>query len=332
MAPSRTVFVANLAFDVSEEQLANVFSEVGPVQSAEIKFDNQTGRPKGYAFVTFYDEATAISAIRNLRDTNVNGRTLRIELSNDDPASSRRRRDHGPPAPVNRDLTPPVHAPYRDEPNIDLYNLPQGQEVLPGEKATDVISRTLAAVTPGQMQEVMAGVKTLITSHPEQARQLLASQPQLAYALFQAMLLMKIVDPSILQRISPLPPAAPPTNFPPVSQAPTSFPPYPPTQSAPTYPAVPAQTYATAPATAQTSYPAATAQPSYGYPPVQQPTQPTQPALPAHLQTALASLPEDQRAMLTQVLQLTPDQINRLDAGQKATIMQLRQQFLGAAA
>jgi hypothetical protein len=42
-------------------------------------------------------------------------------------------------------------------------------------------------------------VQTLITTQPDQARQLLASKPQLAYALFQAMLLMNIVDPSVLQ-------------------------------------------------------------------------------------------------------------------------------------
>lgn len=42
-------------------------------------------------------------------------------------------------------------------------------------------------------------VQTLIATQPDQARQLLASKPQLAYALFQAMLLMNIVDPSVLQ-------------------------------------------------------------------------------------------------------------------------------------
>jgi len=37
--------------------------------------------------------------------------------------------------------------------------LPPGQDVPPGVKATDVISKTLAAISPGQMQEVMAGMK-----------------------------------------------------------------------------------------------------------------------------------------------------------------------------
>lgn len=46
---------------------------------------------------------------------------------------------------------------------------------------------------------VSANGQTLIETQPDQARQLLQSKPQLAYALFQAMLLMNIVDASVLQ-------------------------------------------------------------------------------------------------------------------------------------
>lgn len=40
---AKTIFVPNIPYDVSEEQLANTFSEAGPVQNVEIKFDPQTG-------------------------------------------------------------------------------------------------------------------------------------------------------------------------------------------------------------------------------------------------------------------------------------------------
>ncbi|KAK4683782.1 hypothetical protein P7C73_g6445, partial [Tremellales sp. Uapishka_1] len=237
----------------------------------------------------------------------------------------------------------PLHGNGNDEPlpggRIDFNMLPPGVDVLPGQKATDAISKTLAAISPGQMQDVMAGMKTLVTTQPDQARQLLAAKPQLAYALFQAMLLMNIVDPAVLQRIKPIPnaapPAPPPQAYPPAQSyppyqapAPTAYPPYPP---APT------------PATAPYRPPATTS--SYAPPP---PTMPPQnysgggyaapPPLVqngmAQAQAALATsgLPEEQKAMLLQVLQLTPDQINALDPAQKASIMALRQQFLGAAA
>lgn len=56
--------------------------------------------------------------------------------------------------------------PTRDEPyppplpdgRVDLQLLPQGQDI-PGQKGTDAISKTLAGINPGQMQDVMAAMK-----------------------------------------------------------------------------------------------------------------------------------------------------------------------------
>lgn len=193
---------------------------------------------------------------------------------------------------------------------MDLNQLPPGQDLGPGQKATDAISKTLADVNPGQMQEVMASVKNFIATQPEQARQLLTSRPQLAYALFQAMLLMNIVDPSVLQRIQPLPPtqagagaAASAGTYPPPAgnaypayqaqnTAPASFPPYPPAQPASSNYGPPAGAAGynappPAPAPAQQQY--------GGYPPAQPAAAPTPPPLPPSTQAALAGLPEDQR-------------------------------------
>ncbi|OCF55048.1 hypothetical protein L486_07158 [Kwoniella mangroviensis CBS 10435] len=335
---SRTIFVANIPYDVSEEQLASTFSEAGPVNNVEIKFDPQTGRSKGYAFVQFYDEATALSAVRNLQEVPVNGRNLRVELSTDEPGPRRGGRGSrggipGHPAedtpPRGYDAGPPVN-------RVDLSALPEGAPLPHAANATDSISKTLATVTPGQMQDVMASMKSLITTNPEQARQLLSSKPQLAYALFQAMLLMNIVDPSVLQRIQPLPATAPPppSNYPPPAQ--NAYPAYPPASSGPSYPPGGA---GYRPPPQQGGYNSAPPAAGYGTPSYGATTPaPPQPpasgmaALPPSAQQALATLPEDQQQMLLQVLQLTPDQINALDATQKASIMQLRQQFLGTAA
>ncbi|WWC69785.1 uncharacterized protein I206_103728 [Kwoniella pini CBS 10737] len=414
---SKTIFVANIPYhpkgpmtiwmrsrlmkvsalsDVSEEQLANTFSEAGPVNNVEIKFDPQTGRSKGYAFVQFYDEATALSAVRNLQDAPVNGRNLRVELSTDEPGPRRGGRGSrggipGQPGGPIGNSVPPVGAggppggaggygrsQHDDGPprgfdqgypapggpvpppqvnRVDLSALPEGSPVPLGSNPTDSISKTLAAVTPGQMQDVMASMKSLISTNPEQARQLLTSKPQLAYALFQAMLLMNIVDPSVLQRIQPLPTTAPPvpiptinhaptpppnsySSYPPNNGPPTNYPPYPPSNAPP--PAVGGYSRPPPPPTSggynpptQSGYGAPPPQAGYGAPPpASAPPPPVasgMASLPPSAQQALATLPEDQQQMLLQVLQLTPDQINALDATQKASIMQLRQQFLGTA-
>ncbi|KAL1406122.1 Cleavage stimulation factor subunit 2 tau [Vanrija albida] len=309
---SRTVFGAS---DVSEEQIAGVFSEVGPVHNVEIKFDPVSGKSKGYAFVQYYDEATALSAVRNLQEVPINSRPVRIELSTDDGP-----RRGGPPRGGGgggfgarpggfggRD-SPPPRAPA----GAAALSIPPGTDPLPGQKATDAISETLGRLQPGELQEVMAGMKTLITTQPDKARELLTSQPQLTYALFQAMLLLKVVDDSVLQRIVPGPPAAaaaahaPPAAYPP-------FPAQPPPAAYPPFRPPPSAAYATPP-------------PGYGYAaPPPQPAGP--PPLPPAAQAELAKLPENERNTLIQVLQLTPEQIGALDPDQRNSVLALRQQF-----
>nr|ODO04083.1 hypothetical protein L204_00438 [Cryptococcus depauperatus CBS 7855] len=270
LRPVSPGWLTKICSDVSEEQLASTFSEAGPVANVEIKFDSNTGRSKGYAFVQFYgssrnpssftadtsflshsflqplyptsaqthptDDATALSAVRNLQDTPINGRNLRVELSTDEPGPRRR----GPavpgtrPAPSTGSGVPSTggtgYGTRYGDPNasagqvgtgdVDLRYAPQGINLPPGERATDNITKTLATISPGQLQEVMESMKNLVTQNPESARQLLTQQPQLAYALFQAMLLLNIVDPSVLQSFTSLPssaasaPLAPPAPAP----------------------------------------------------------------------------------------------------------------------
>eukprot|EP00212_Chloropicon_laureae_P007303 CAMPEP_0197497592 /NCGR_PEP_ID=MMETSP1311-20131121/52308_1 /TAXON_ID=464262 /ORGANISM="Genus nov. species nov., Strain RCC856" /LENGTH=76 /DNA_ID=CAMNT_0043043263 /DNA_START=60 /DNA_END=287 /DNA_ORIENTATION=- len=69
--PCSTVFVGNIFYEVTEDMLKNVLSEVGPVKSLRLVFDRDTGKPKGFGFCEFYDVMTAESAVRN-----INGREL----------------------------------------------------------------------------------------------------------------------------------------------------------------------------------------------------------------------------------------------------------------
>ncbi|WOO83402.1 putative RNA-binding protein [Vanrija pseudolonga] len=333
---SRTVFVANIPYDVSEEQIAGVFSEVGPVQHVEIKFDPVSGKSKGYAFVQYYDEATALSAVRNLQEVPINSRPVRIELSSDDGP-----RRGGPPRGPGgfggrpggqhggggfggpgggRDSPPPRAVP---SPAGGALNVPPGTDPLPGQKATDAISETLGRLQPGELQEVMAGMKTLITTQPDKARELLTTQPQLTYALFQAMLLLKVVDDSVLQRIVPGPPAqqqqqgygAPPPP-------PQAYPPFPAHQQQQQPPPAQYPPFRPPPQQQQAGgYAAPPPAPSYGG------YAAGPPPLPPAAQAELAKLPENERNTLIQVLQLTPDQIGALDPDQRNSVLALRQQF-----
>jgi cleavage stimulation factor subunit 2 len=61
----RCVFVGNIPYDASEEQLIEIFQEVGPVVSFRLVFDRETGKSKGYGFCEYGDAETALSAMRN---------------------------------------------------------------------------------------------------------------------------------------------------------------------------------------------------------------------------------------------------------------------------
>lgn len=71
---------------------------------------------------------------------------------------------------------------------------PYGEPCDPDD-APELITKTVASLPPEQMYELMKQMKLCIVSNPSEARQMLMLNPQLAYALLQAMVVMRIVDP-----------------------------------------------------------------------------------------------------------------------------------------
>ena len=71
------IFVGNLSYQTTEDQLADLFSEVGPVESATIVTDRDTGRSRGFAFVEM-DQDAAQKAIERFNGYDLNGRTINV--------------------------------------------------------------------------------------------------------------------------------------------------------------------------------------------------------------------------------------------------------------
>src|SRR6187401_1031808 len=63
-----TIYVGNLNFRVTEDNLQELFSEYGEVTSAKVMTDKMTGRSKGFGFIEMADEDAANNAISNLND------------------------------------------------------------------------------------------------------------------------------------------------------------------------------------------------------------------------------------------------------------------------
>ena len=72
------IYVGNLPFSLTEEELRGIFSEYGEVETANIIIDRETGRSKGFGFVEMPDQAGAESAIEALNDSSVNGRNIKV--------------------------------------------------------------------------------------------------------------------------------------------------------------------------------------------------------------------------------------------------------------
>ena len=73
-----TLFVGNLSFDATENDIQDLFASAGPVQSVNLIMDRETGRSRGFAFVTMANEDAARAAIENLNQRQLSGRTISV--------------------------------------------------------------------------------------------------------------------------------------------------------------------------------------------------------------------------------------------------------------
>ena len=74
------LFVGNLAFSTTKEELEAAFSVYGPVLEVKIPMDRDTGRVRGFAFVTFETLQSAEKALA-LDGTDLNGRSIRVNVA-----------------------------------------------------------------------------------------------------------------------------------------------------------------------------------------------------------------------------------------------------------
>ena len=290
---SNKVFVGNIPYGISEEQLSSIFCEVGPVVSFKLVFDRETGRSKGYGFCEYQDPETAQSAIRNLNNYDLDGRTLRVTSAEKDAnqqgqptgpsgsalssSSGHRDRDSGYPmdgyrgndypsshhphpqhqgqrpndyvnrrpdqqhqqqqGPSSRGQRPMPTSTNSSNPNQPYSNsnvldkhfnaaaLRQGSSTgissstgitPPSVPSAEVIKRTVASLPMTEILAILQQLKGEAQSRKEYTQQLLCTNPQLAYALFQVMLVSRLIDVNVVQKLiasfAPVATAAPPSG------------------------------------------------------------------------------------------------------------------------
>lgn len=75
---STKLYVANLTFAVTDSDLRGVFEEFGQITEIVIPSDRETGRPRGFAFVTFSTPEAAKTAVNGANGKELAGRPLRV--------------------------------------------------------------------------------------------------------------------------------------------------------------------------------------------------------------------------------------------------------------
>ncbi|MDR0685121.1 MAG: RNA-binding protein [Spirochaetaceae bacterium] len=83
------LYVGNLSYKTSEENLSSYFSSYGTVTSTKIIFDRDSGKSKGFGFVEMSSEEEANAAVQDTNGKEFDGRQIRVNLAMDKPRRDR---------------------------------------------------------------------------------------------------------------------------------------------------------------------------------------------------------------------------------------------------
>lgn len=76
---NKRLYIGNLDYDTTEEDLKSTFEEAGTVESCQIIEDKNTGRSRGFGFVEMASEEEAKEAIEQFNGEEVEGRTIKVD-------------------------------------------------------------------------------------------------------------------------------------------------------------------------------------------------------------------------------------------------------------
>ena len=165
------IFVGNLAFNTTEEQLYSAFSELGRIIKVRMVTDNETGKPRGFAFIEFEDPQAALSAIRNMNEYEINGRKIRVNFSNSSHLETLANQ-------LGMDLG------TKDEKKENTATSTTSSSGVAGSKA---VAQSLKSMNKGELYDVVAKLKEIADSNPDEARKVLTQHPQLPEAILYCM-------------------------------------------------------------------------------------------------------------------------------------------------
>ena len=82
---TKKLYVGSLSWGVDDSSLQQAFESFGTVTEAKVITDRETGRSRGFGFVTFEDDASAAEAIEQMNGKELDGRTIKVNEANERP-------------------------------------------------------------------------------------------------------------------------------------------------------------------------------------------------------------------------------------------------------
>ncbi|KAJ4345255.1 uncharacterized protein N0V89_011385 [Didymosphaeria variabile] len=101
--PSKTLFIGNMSFEMSDKDLNDLFRDIRNVMDVRVAIDRRTGQPRGFAHADFIDVASATRAKDVLGDKVIYGRQLRVDFSKSGTSNQREQREKRDNNSDNRD-------------------------------------------------------------------------------------------------------------------------------------------------------------------------------------------------------------------------------------
>ena len=111
---TKKLFVGGLSWTTGDEQFKTAFQKFGTVAEAKVILDQETGRSRGFGFVTFSDDEAGTRAIQEMNGAEFEGRVIRVDEAQERSARPPGERGSGPPR-ADRPSKPSGGAPRSSE-------------------------------------------------------------------------------------------------------------------------------------------------------------------------------------------------------------------------
>ncbi|KAF7457674.1 putative mRNA processing protein [Cryptosporidium felis] len=210
------VWVGNVPFDATEDELREVMNTAGPVQSIRIVHDKDTGLSRGFSFCEYRDIETCIMAIKSLNGYELRGRSIRVDWASQD---MRSRYNHlvvnnssniaaGPSTAQGGTvigqqgvdggihhqiaISAPSHVQQIQEDGIQISVIPNSSVGF--ENISSEIIQLVQGMTTAQLYYLVGHMQKLVVQNPDTARSILLDNPQFCYALLHAQFILGMVN------------------------------------------------------------------------------------------------------------------------------------------